>query len=77
MFPKPQVIRERYPVVSASRDPEKTGAQLARKAMRNTIFFTVIGIAALADVWQPGLGSPYWYGVAALASLVPLLATVF
>lgn len=77
MFPRPQVIKEQYPVSSASRDPEGTGARLARKAMRNTIFFTVIGFAALADVWQPGLGSPYWYGVAAMASLIPLLATVF
>lgn len=77
MFPKPQKVEGSFPVHSASRDPFTEGRSLARSVVRNCVFFGTMAVVALADLWYPDLGSPGFYGVAAAATLIPLLATVF
>ncbi|MNC11100.1 hypothetical protein D3C75_587860 [compost metagenome] len=77
MFPKPQKVEGSFPVHSASRDPFTEGRSLARSVVRNTVFFGIVAIAAIADLHYPQLGSPVYYGVVAMFSLVPLFATVF
>lgn len=77
MFPKPQKVEGSFPVTSASRDPFAEGRRLARAVVRNWIFFGILGVTAIADLCEPSLGSPGFYAVAAMVSVVPLVVTVF
>ena len=77
MFPKPQKVQGSFPVTSASRDPFAEGRRLARIVVRNWIVFGIIAVTAVADICEPSLGSPAFYAVAVLVSIVPLSVTVF
>lgn len=77
MFPKPQDVVGTYSVRSASRDPHAEGKRLAKAMFRGTVLFVALAIAAAVDLKAPGFGSPVYYGVVALLTLVPLSVTLF
>lgn len=77
MFPKPQVVDGTYKVRSASLDPHAEGKRLAKAMFRGVVFFGAITLGAFIDLKAPGYGSPVYYGVVALFSLIPLSVTLF
>ncbi|MNC34406.1 hypothetical protein D3C75_828380 [compost metagenome] len=78
MFPKPQeVAQNMFPVRSASRDPHAEGKRLAKAMFRGVVFFGAIVVGAFIDIKAPGYGSPVFYGVVAMFSLIPLSVTLF
>lgn len=77
MFPKQQQVIGNYKIRSASRDPHGEGKRLAKACFRGTTLFAAIAIAAAIDLYAPGFGSPAFYGVAVLFSLIPMSVTLF
>lgn len=78
MFPKPQQVAiDSFPVRSAARDPHAEGKRLAKAMFRGVVFFGAIAVGAFIDLKAPGYGSPVFYGVVAVMSLIPMTVTLF